>query len=237
MIAGLPMYERPELFQAHDNLWQLIHKQIHGSPQKLSRNVELWELWTSPELLLAQTCSTPYREALFKNTIYVGTPDYNLPDCPPGYYNSIIIGQSDRTLSQLKNGIFGYNDKFSNSGWNAPINHFKKLDIFPKNTIETGSHRSSAKAVADGRIDFAAIDAQSWRLIKKYDKFANKIKVFDQTEPTPGLPFITSKPGLKDKLFRAVKKAIQDLSNQDRSILHLKDFIKLDEEKYMKTLK
>ena len=46
MIAGLPMYERPELFQAHDNLWQLIHKQIDGSPQKLSRNVELWDLWT-----------------------------------------------------------------------------------------------------------------------------------------------------------------------------------------------
>ena len=78
MIAGLPMYERPELFQAHDNLWQLIHNQIDGSPQRLSRNVELWDLWTSPELLLAQTCSSPYRESLFKNTIYVGTPDYKL---------------------------------------------------------------------------------------------------------------------------------------------------------------
>ena len=81
MIAGLPMYERPELFQAHDDFWQLIHKQIHGSPQKLSRNIDLWELWTSPDLLLAQTCSTPYREVLFKNTIYVGTPDYKLPNC------------------------------------------------------------------------------------------------------------------------------------------------------------
>ena len=126
MIAGLPMYERPELFQAHDNLWQLIHKQIDGSPQKLSRNVALWDLWTSPELLLAQTCSSPYRESLFKNTIYVGTPDYKLPNCPPGYYNSIIIGQSDLSFSQLKTGIFGYNDKFSHSGWTAPINHFKK---------------------------------------------------------------------------------------------------------------
>ena len=233
MIAGLPMYERPELFQAHDNFWQLIHKQIHGSPQKLSRNIDLWELWTSPDLLLAQTCSTPYREVLFKNTIYVGTPDYKLPNCPPGYCNSIIIGQSDHTLSQLKNGNFGYNDKFSNSGWNAPINHFRKLDIFPKSTTRTGSHRSSAKAVADGRIDFAAIDAQSWRLIQKYDKFVNKIKVFDQTEPTPGLPFITSKLGLKDELFCAVKNAIQILSDQDRSTLYLKDFIKLDEEKYL----
>jgi len=71
-------------------------------------------------------------------------------------------------------------------------------------------------------------------LYKKYDKFANKIKVFDQTEPTPGLPFITSKPGLKDKLFFAIKKAIQALSDQDRSLLHLKDLIKLDEEKYIK---
>ena len=233
MIAGLPMYERPELFEAHDNFWQLIHKQIDGSPQKLSRNIELWELWTSPELLLAQTCSTPYREALFKDTIYVGTPDYKLPNCPPGYYNSIIIGHSGLSFSQLKTGIFGYNDKFSHSGWHAPINHFKNLDISLKKTIKTGSHRSSAKAAADGRIDFAAIDAQSWRLIKKYDKFANKIKVFDQTEPTPGLPFITSKLGLKDQLFCAVKNAIQILSDEDRSTLYLKDFIKLDEEKYL----
>ena len=234
MIAGLPMYERPELFQAHDNLWQLIHKQIDGSPQKLSRNIELWDLWTSPELLLAQTCSSPYRESLFKNTIYVGTPDYKLPNCPPGYYNSIIIGQSGLSFSQLKTGIFGYNDKFSHSGWTVPINHFKKLDICPKKTKKTGSHRSSAQAVADGQIDFAAIDAQSWRFIKKYDNFANKIKVFDQTEPTPGLPFITSKPGLKDKLFFAIKRAIQALSDKDRSLLYLKDLIKLDEEKYIK---
>ncbi len=87
--------------------------------------------------------------------------------------------------------------------------------------------------MADGRIDFAAIDAQSWRLIQKYDKFVNKIKVFDQTEPTPGLPFITSMLGLKDELFCAIKKAIQILSDQDRSTLYLKDFIKLDEEKYL----
>ncbi|GIR85048.1 MAG: hypothetical protein CM15mP85_16720 [Rhodobacterales bacterium] len=96
------------------------------------------------------------------------------------------------------------------------------------------AHTVIAQAVADGQIDFAAIDAQSWRFIKKYDKFANKIKVFDQTEPTPGLPFITSKPGLKDKLFCAIKKAIQALSDQDRSLLYLKDLIKLDEEKYIK---
>ena len=49
----------------------------------------------------------------------------------------------------------------------------------------------------------------------------------------PGLPFITSKLGLKDELFYAVKNAIQILSDQDRSTLYLKDFIKLDEEKYL----
>ena len=89
MIAGLPMYDRPELFEAHNKFWQLVHKQIVGSPEILSRNMSSWDLWTSPKLFLAQTCSSPYRERLHKITTYVGTADYGLPNCPPGYYNSL----------------------------------------------------------------------------------------------------------------------------------------------------
>ena len=78
MIAGLPMYDRPELFEAHNKFWQLVHEQITGSPKILSRNISPWDLWTSPKLFLAQTCSSPYRESLHKIAIYVGTADYAL---------------------------------------------------------------------------------------------------------------------------------------------------------------
>ena len=37
MIAGLLIYERPELFEAHNRFWQIVHEQIGGSSKILSR--------------------------------------------------------------------------------------------------------------------------------------------------------------------------------------------------------
>ena len=44
MIAGLPMYDRPELFEANNKFWQVVHEQITGSPKILSRNISPWDL-------------------------------------------------------------------------------------------------------------------------------------------------------------------------------------------------
>ena len=119
----------------------------------------------------------------------------------------------------------------SHSGWTAPMAHFGKLNISPKFLKKTGSHRASVKSVASGKIDFAAVDAQKVGL-KKYDKFSINIRVLDHTNPTPGLPFITSQNGLKENLFIGIKKAIEVLSEKYRSILYLNDFVILKEEKY-----
>ena len=235
MIAGLPMYDRPELFEANNKFWQVVHEQITGSPKILSRNISPWDLWTSPKLFLAQTCSSPYRESLNKIAIYVGTADYALPNCQPGYYNSLIISRPGYEMSEIKTCTFGYNERISHSGWTAPMAHFRKLNVLPKSLKKTGSHRASVKSVASGKIDFAAIDAQSWRFIKKYDKFSINVRVLDHTHPTPGLPFITSQNGLKENLFISIKKAIEVLSEKYRSILYLNDFMILEEEKYLKS--
>ena len=32
MIAGLPMYDRPELFEAHNKFWQLVRREIDRFP-------------------------------------------------------------------------------------------------------------------------------------------------------------------------------------------------------------
>ena len=111
--------------------------------------------------------------------------------------------------------------------------HFRNLNILPKFFVETGSHRASVKAVAQGKIDFAAIDAQSWRLIKKYDSFVSNVKVLGHTNPSPGLPFITSKINLRKNLFHAIKQAVQNLQKQYRSVLYLNDFVTVDENKYL----
>ena len=50
MIAGLLIYERPELFEAHNRFWQIVHEQIDGSPKIVSRNISLWDLWISVKI-------------------------------------------------------------------------------------------------------------------------------------------------------------------------------------------
>ena len=96
MIAALPMYDRPETAAATDRYWGLIRDGLRAreieAPDDLTRTDDLWTLWQSPDLVLAQTCGLPFRARLHGQVQLVGTPDFGLPGCAPGYYNSVIIG-------------------------------------------------------------------------------------------------------------------------------------------------
>ena len=50
MIAGLPMYDRPELFEAHNKFWQLVRREIDRFPKILSRYFSPWNLWISVKI-------------------------------------------------------------------------------------------------------------------------------------------------------------------------------------------
>ena len=106
MIAALPMYDRPETASANDRLWALIHEALGEGPKHLTREGDLWDIWTAPDLLLAQTCGLPYRARLHDRVTLVGTPDYGLPDLPAGYYQSVLIARADgpRDLDALCTG-------------------------------------------------------------------------------------------------------------------------------------
>ncbi len=56
MIAALPMYDRAEVAQANDQLWAAIQSILGYGPVTLTRDMDVWDIWQSPDLLLAQTC-------------------------------------------------------------------------------------------------------------------------------------------------------------------------------------
>ena len=58
--------------------------------------------------------------------------------------------------------------------------------------MESGGHQASALAVAEGRADFAALDALTWIMLQRYDSFAADLVEVDRTDPTPALPYITA---------------------------------------------
>ena len=56
--------------------------------------------------------------------------------------------------------------------------------------VETGSHRGSALAVAEGRADVAALDCRSWSLFRRFHRQAENLIPVGWTSKRKGLPYI-----------------------------------------------
>lgn len=240
LIASLMMYLRPETEGATQRFWSLIRDALAHegipSPVGLSQQADALAVWKDPDLVLSQCCGMPYRTRLHRHVNLVGTPDYGLEDCPPGYYRSAIVVRCDDQRNQLCDfqcATLAYNQPGSQSGFAAIWAQAAAHDFWFTNTLQTHAHLASAQAVADGRADITALDALTWRMIEQYDQLATRLRVLTWTTPTPGLPLITSQQHNPYSVFRAVRQAIMALSDDDLLILGLTDLIKIPSEDYL----
>lgn len=234
MIAALGMYDRPELASANDALWSAVRAELGFGPNTLDRATPMWDIWQSPELLLSQTCGLPFRAHLHDRVQLIGTPDYAVTGCKPGYYRSVIIARksSGLSLDALSDVTFAYNETGSQSGWAAFWDHVgDKTDV--KRMIQSHGHAISAQMVADGDADIAALDWVTWQLVKRYDAFADRLTELALTRPTPGLPFITASTRDAEELFNAVKSAIHGLPKRDKAALMLNGFVAIPKSAYL----
>jgi len=235
-LASLPMYDRPETAAANDRFWQAIRANLGEGPDTLTRTGDLWDHWLSPDLLLSQTCGYPYRAELHGRVTLVGTPDYGLEGCPPGHYCSVFVARADdprTTPAAFAEAPFAYNEPLSQSGWAAPANHALAQGFSFTNTIQTGGHTLSARAVAEGHADLAALDALTWHLIQRHDPFATTLREIARTEPTPVLPYITAATRDPAPIFDAIAAAIADLSPDDRDTLSLHGLVRIPSDAYL----
>jgi ABC-type phosphate/phosphonate transport system substrate-binding protein len=236
-IASLPMYDRPETAMANDALWTAIRARLPlDTPRILTRDGDPWDHWRAPGLILSQTCGCPYRTQLHGAVHLVGTPDHALPGCPPGHYNSVLIARRDDPRSALcdfASARFAFNEPLSQSGWAAPQTHAAGLGFAFDVPVQTGGHRVSARAVANGRADIAAIDALTWALIQRHDAFAQDLRELARTAPTPGLPLITALVRDPDQIASATAAAIDALDPAHRATLMLRGLVRIPAEAYL----
>jgi ABC-type phosphate/phosphonate transport system substrate-binding protein len=233
MISSLMMYRAPEIEGAIDRYWTLIRGELAmvgiDSPVGLAQEAEAFSVWQNPGLVLSQTCGMPYRRILHSDVTLVGTPDFGLCGCPPGYYRSAFVARRDdprQTLAEFGGAVFAYNMKLSQSGFAAPWHHARGQGVWFETLLETGAHGASARAVAYGRAGIAALDAMTWRLLQQHEDFTNDLRVLEWTEPTPGLPYITALPREKrGDIFNAVARAIERLEDVDRAATGLKGLV------------
>jgi ABC-type phosphate/phosphonate transport system substrate-binding protein len=241
MIASLGMYDRAETAAANDRLWAGIRDHLRrngiAAPEALTRGAQAyWDAWTDPDLTFSQTCGYPFRARLHDQVTLIGTPDYALPDCPPGHYYSVYIARRSDPRAQLSDfdgADFAYNEPMSQSGWAAPQTHAKALGLRLPPGLETGGHRLSALAVAEGRADLAALDAVTWAMLHRHEPFAQTLRVIGRTDPpTPVLPYIAAKGVDADVYFDAIQTAIAALTQADRDALLLRGVVRIAAEAY-----
>jgi ABC-type phosphate/phosphonate transport system substrate-binding protein len=208
-----------------------------AAPDGLTRGEgAYWQAWLSPDLVLSQTCGFPYRARLHDKVTLIGTPDYGLPGCAPGQYNSVFVARKDdprQTLADFDGTPIAYNEGLSQSGWAAPQNHAASLGLrFPAGPA-TGGHRLSAAAVAQGKADLAALDALTWALLVERGGDTLALKEVARTAQTPGLPLIAAKGADADATCAAVTDAIAELGDDDRKTLHLRGIIRIAPKDYL----
>ncbi len=220
MIAYLGFYDMVPVQHANDRLWSDIRRELGFGPDTLSRPDDLWPLWRAPDLLLGQTCSMPYRRDLHDHVNLVGTPDYGLPDCPPGYYRSAIVMRKGETP---RDGLrLAINDPHSQSGWAAPHGWLTARDMVPSEVFATGGHVKSVRALAEGRADIAGIDLLSWTMLSELNLLPAGLEMIDLTPPTLGTPYITARDNDPAPIAEAVTRAIAALPQDIARRLHLR---------------
>jgi ABC-type phosphate/phosphonate transport system substrate-binding protein len=176
--------------------------------------LDLVTLWRHPALLFGQTCWGPMELGLQPHVVVIGQPDYSDIDggAGPLYSSAIVMRRKDAPadtqqrppedglamipLEFLRGGRLAYNSLDSMSGYLAlkrDLEHARAgLSLF-SDLVETGSHRASVRAVADGSADVAAIDARSWHLARQYEASAQELVVVGWTSHREGPPFIAAR--------------------------------------------
>ncbi len=203
-VAAFPMYDPPELHEANDTLWASLRQRLEArgvaAPPGLTRMSELEALWSSPDLLIAQTCGYPFATRLRDRVRLVLTPRYRAQGCDGPFHRAAVVvrkGAGALSLPDLKGSRLALNGPDSNTGMNllrAEIAPIARGQRFFSAVITTGSHAESATVVAEGRADLASLDCVTWALLQRLRPvLAAELTVLAWTPRSPGLPLVTSR--------------------------------------------
>lgn len=235
-IASLPMYDWPEIRSATDLLWAAIRDQLSNrgirAPAVLDRSADPEPAWSDPDLILSQTCGYPFATRLTGKVALVGTPAHAATGAKPGHYFSVLVarkGAAPENAGDLTASRFAFNMVHSQSGFAAPVRLLEAggRASLPR-PLQTGAHRASVRAVAEGQADWAAIDAVTWELAKRHEPAADHLRVFARTDETPALPLITSLHHAENAnaIADAVEAAIHNLEAEVRDAVLLTGLVR-----------
>lgn len=180
---------------------------------------DLPTLWRHPNLLFGQTCWGPMETTdLARHVRVIGQPSYDGFEGGEGeFYSSAVVmrrqharpagdvdarvpapreGRAVLPLDLMRGKRLAFSEPHSMSGLLALARDLaaagESLEMFSRR-VETGGHRLSIVAVAEGRADVATIDCRSWSLARRFEPAASGLEAVGWTARRKGLPFIASR--------------------------------------------
>lgn len=239
MLAGLPMYDWPEISAATDAFWNVLADSLRrrgiDAPKALARQDDLAAMWYSPDLVFGQTCALPFALDLHAHVRLIGSPAYDI-GCAPGCYYSLLIVPKGRSTDLASfRGPAAINEFSSQSGFATLMLSLiaAGTDMSEVEVDASGAHRASIEAVANGRAHLAAIDAVSFKLAQRYMPEAAAVDVIGCTRPTPGMALISALPATStDALAAAFDEAADMISPSLRGELLLTGFLRRKAQDY-----
>lgn len=186
---------------------------IAADPASLpAEDFDLRTLWLHPNLLVSETCWGPMTLFLEPHVTVIGQSRYDGITGGQGeFYSSVIVarkadgspaaqapadGAAVLPLADLRGRRLAFNETRSLSGYlalQADLGAMGEAFSVFSERVETGSHRASVLAVADGSADIAAIDCKSWTLAQRYDAAAGELQVIGWTARRKGLPLVQAR--------------------------------------------
>jgi hypothetical protein len=209
MIADLSMYDWPGVRVETDVFWGEVARRLGDAgieaPAELTRGPDAGVFWRDPDLLLGQTCGMPFVCGLCGDARIIARPDYGLPGARGGFYSSVIVvraedasGTGGQAVLAQRGRRVAVNEWHSFSGHVTLRAYLAGLrggadDPFFGEAVMSGAHVNSARLVARGEADLAALDGVGWVLLQELEpEIAARLVVLDMTAPAPALPFIVA---------------------------------------------
>ncbi|NVZ26159.1 PhnD/SsuA/transferrin family substrate-binding protein [Pseudomonas gingeri] len=212
--AELLMYVAPPAVQQANEQWLGRILQTLGVSRLPAAELDLRQLWLSPQLLLTQTCGYPLMTLLRGQVTVIGRPRYELPDASAGNHCSLLLTREDNprvTLEDFRDSRGVLNDEGSNSGMNllrqclAPL---QRDGRFFASVDYSGAHRESLRWLREDLADLAAVDSVTFAYLARFapEEVAG-LRVVQRSAPSPCLPYI-GPAGLDEEQLRRLREAM-----------------------------
>jgi len=166
-------------------------------------------LWRHPAMVFGQTCWGPMDLGLAAHVRVIGQPDYSgfRGGAGPLYSSAILTRQAGPDVEpphdgapslpfeKMRGARFAFNSNDSMSGMMGLSRDLEAagegISLFSE-LVETGAHRASIVAVAEGRADICAIDCRSLGMARRFERATGELSVIGWTGRRPGLPYIAA---------------------------------------------